>query len=65
MIVSEELKALSETQRNLLVGRAVSLYDANYGKNEIAEKLNISVELMDIVIEIIEQARKNRNNFKN
>lgn len=53
-MASEEFKSLSVTQQRLLVGRAISCYNAGYRVDEIAKKLNISIGLME---EIIEKAR--------
>lgn len=64
-MASEEFKSLSVTQQRLLVGKAIKVYDAGYSINEIAEKFNISIGLMEEVIEMIEQARKYKEDYKN
>lgn len=61
MTIFEKYNDLSKSKLVVLVGRVSALYDAGYSEEEIKETLGLTDELAKDLIEIKEEAVKNKN----
>lgn len=61
MTIFEKYNDLSKGKLYVLVGRVSVLYDAGYSEEEIKETLGLTDELVKDLIEIKEEAVKNKN----
>lgn len=58
MALSKEFKALPISKQRAIVGRTKSMHEAGFSAEDIASKLGLSIELVKESIEMIEKAKR-------